>query len=327
VKNDMKRFKNILFVADAELNGGDAFERAVTLAENNQAQLTVVSILEELPAPGNEEIQGISMSELQAAIMAKQQLELERMVSSMGKNDLIRTKVLTGVAFLALIREVLKQKIDLLIKTAEKEGVMDRLFGSSDMHLLRKCPCPVWLIKSTRQGHYRKIMAAVDFDPSENKPADDLINRQILEMSTTLALSDFSELHIIHVWHAYGESSMRSGLAYQPEAYVDAYVDRIRAKHQQWLDTLVADIVTRGGKEFTDYLKPKIHMVKGFARDMIPELVKQQDIDLIMMGTVGRTGIPGFLMGNTAETVLNRIDCSVLAVKPEGFVTPISLEG
>ncbi len=323
----MKRFKNILFVADAELNGGDAFERAVTLAENNQAQLTVVSILEELPAPGNEEVQGISMSELQAAIMAKQQLELERMVSSMGKNDLIRTKVLTGVAFLALIREVLKQKIDLLIKTAEKEGVMDRLFGSSDMHLLRKCPCPVWLIKSTRQGHYRKIMAAVDFDPSENKPADDLINRQILEMSTTLALSDFSELHIIHVWHAYGESSMRSGLAYQPEAYVDAYVDRIRAKHQQWLDTLVADIVTRGGKEFTDYLKPKIHMVKGFARDMIPELVKQQDIDLIMMGTVGRTGIPGFLMGNTAETVLNRIDCSVLAVKPEGFVTPISLEG
>ncbi len=323
----MKRFKNILFVADTELNGGDAFERAVTLAENNQAQLTVVSILEELPTPDSEDIQGISMSELQDAIMDKQQSQLDSMVSSMGKKNRIRTKVLTGVAFLTLIREVLKQKIDLLIKTAEKEGIMDKLFGSSDMHLLRKCPCPVWLIKSTRQGHYRKIMAAVDFDPSENKPADDLINRQILEMSTALALSDFSELHIIHVWHAYGESSMRSGLAYQPEAYVDAYVDRIRAKHQHWLDTLVADIVTRGGKEFTEYLKPKIHLVKGFARDMIPEIVKQQKIDLIMMGTVGRTGIPGFLMGNTAETVLNRIDCSVLAVKPEGFVTPISLEG
>ena len=323
----MKRFKNILFVADTELNGGDAFERAVTLAENNQAQLTVVSILEELPTPDSEDIQGISMSELQDAIMDKQQSQLDSMVSSMGKKNRIRTKVLTGVAFLTLIREVLKQKIDLLIKTAEKEGIMDKLFGSSDMHLLRKCPCPVWLIKSTRQGHYRKIMAAVDFDPSENKPADDLINRQILEMSTALALSDFSELHIIHVWHAYGESSMRSGLAYQPEAYVDAYVDRIRAKHQHWLDTLVADIVTRGGKEFTDYLKPKIHLVKGFARDMIPEIVKEQKIDLIMMGTVGRTGIPGFLMGNTAETVLNRIDCSVLAVKPEGFVTPISLEG
>ena len=46
---------------------------------------------------------------------------------------------------------------------------------------------------------------------------------------------------------------------------------------------------------------------------------------LIIMGTVGRTGIPGFIMGNTAETILNRIDCSVLAIKPDGFVTPVRL--
>lgn len=58
----------------------------------------------------------------------------------------------------------------------------------------------------------------------------------------------------------------------------------------------------------------------------IPELVKEHQIDLVMMGTVGRTGIPGFLMGNTAEMILNRIDCSVLAIKPEGFVTPVTLE-
>jgi nucleotide-binding universal stress UspA family protein len=58
----------------------------------------------------------------------------------------------------------------------------------------------------------------------------------------------------------------------------------------------------------------------------IPELVKEHQIDLVMMGTVGRIGIPGFLMGNTAEMILNRIDCSVLAIKPEGFVTPVTLE-
>jgi nucleotide-binding universal stress UspA family protein len=49
-------------------------------------------------------------------------------------------------------------------------------------------------------------------------------------------------------------------------------------------------------------------------------------MDLIIMGTVARTGIPGFLMGNTAETILNRIECSVLAIKPAGFVTPVTLE-
>jgi len=322
----MKRFKNILFVADSELKGGDAFERAVTLAENNQAQLTVVSILEEFPTEGSEEIQGVSMAELRDAIMDKRQLQLETMATSIGKNIKINSKILTGVAFLALIREVLGQKIDLLIKTAEEEGFMDKLFASSDMHLLRKCPCPVWLIKPSRRGHYKKIMAAVDFDLSEDKPADNAINRQILEMSTTLALSDFSELHIIHVWHAYGESSLRSGLVRQPEAYIKGYVDRIHTKHQYLLDKLVTEIVDKGGNEVADYLKPKIHLVKGFARDMIPELVKEQQIDLIVMGTVGRTGIPGFFMGNTAETVLNRIDCSVLAIKPEGFVTPVRLE-
>lgn len=323
----MKRFKNILFVADSELKGGDAFERAVTLAENNQARLTVVSIVEGLPVRISEEIQGISLTELRDAIMDKRQSQLETMVTSIGKKIPISSKVLTGVDFLVLIREVLSKKIDLLIKTAaEEEGIMGRLFGSSDMHLLRKCPCPVWLIKSGRQGHYQKIMAAVDFDPFDNKPEDDALNQRILEMSTALALSDFSELHIIHVWHAYGESNMRSGLAYQPKAYVDGYVDRIHAKHQHFLDKFVADIVDQGEKEVVDYLKPKIHLVKGFARDMIPETVKDQQIDLIIMGTVGRTGIPGFIMGNTAETVLNRIDCSVLAVKPEGFVTPVTLE-
>lgn len=35
----------------------------------------------------------------------------------------------------------------------------------------------------------------------------------------------------------------------------------------------------------------------------------------------------GFFIGNTAETVLAQVDCSVLSVKPEGFVTPVTLEG
>ena len=322
----MQRFKNILFVADSELKGGDAFERAVTLAENNQAQLTVVSILEEFPAISSEEIEGISMTDLRNAIMEKRQFQLETMLASIERRCPISSRILTGVAFLTLVREVLSNKFDLLIKTADEEGMMHKLFASSDMHLLRKCPCPVWLIKSSRQGHYQKIMTAVDFDPFDNNVEDDALNRRILEMSTALALSDFSELHIIHVWKAYGESSMRSGLAYQPEAYVTGYVERIRAKHEAYLNSLVADIVEQGDKETVSYLKPKIHLVKGSAKDMIPQIVKEQKIDLIVMGTIGRTGIPGFIMGNTAETVLNRIDCSVLAVKPEGFITPIRLE-
>jgi nucleotide-binding universal stress UspA family protein len=44
------------------------------------------------------------------------------------------------------------------------------------------------------------------------------------------------------------------------------------------------------------------------------------------MGTVARTGVAGLFIGNTAEAILEQIECSVLAVKPEGFETPVSLE-
>jgi nucleotide-binding universal stress UspA family protein len=47
------------------------------------------------------------------------------------------------------------------------------------------------------------------------------------------------------------------------------------------------------------------------------------NVDLVVMGTVARAGIPGFFMGNTAESILNQIDCSVLTVKPPGFVSPV----
>jgi nucleotide-binding universal stress UspA family protein len=41
------------------------------------------------------------------------------------------------------------------------------------------------------------------------------------------------------------------------------------------------------------------------------------------IGTVGRSGVKGMLLGNTAEKVLDTCDCSMLTVKPDGFVSPI----
>ncbi len=46
----------------------------------------------------------------------------------------------------------------------------------------------------------------------------------------------------------------------------------------------------------------------------------------IVVGAVARTGIAGFFMGNTAESILTQLDCSVLIVKPSGFFSPVTLE-
>lgn len=55
---------------------------------------------------------------------------------------------------------------------------------------------------------------------------------------------------------------------------------------------------------------------RGEPEDVIPEFVVAEGIDLVVMGSVARRGIPGFLIGNTAERVLDRLPCSVLVVKP-----------
>jgi len=238
----MKRFKNILFVIDYELQDCEAFNRAVALAENNQANLTVVSILDEFPKDKKHKIYGVSITELQDVMLEKRRLQLERQVAPIRKKIRVNTKVLIGTPFMALIWEVLRFKRDILIKVAEKEdGVIERFFASTDMRLLRKCPCPVWLMKSRQAEIPRKILAAVDFDPCDKNMADNEINRQIIEMSTSLALSEFIELHIVHVWNAYGETNLRSGFAEQAEADVDSYVEGIRLEHKNQLDELLAN--------------------------------------------------------------------------------------
>jgi nucleotide-binding universal stress UspA family protein len=70
----------------------------------------------------------------------------------------------------------------------------------------------------------------------------------------------------------------------------------------------------------------QIHILKGRAGYLIPEVSRKLGIELIVMGTVSRTGIEGLFIGNTAEEILERVDCSVLAVKPDGFVTPVKIQ-
>ncbi len=54
-------------------------------------------------------------------------------------------------------------------------------------------------------------------------------------------------------------------------------------------------------------------------------LLRRERIDLIVMGTLARVGIPGLFIGNTAERTLDHVDCDILAIKPKEFVTPVQL--
>ena len=68
------------------------------------------------------------------------------------------------------------------------------------------------------------------------------------------------------------------------------------------------------------------HVVEGPAEIVILQAIEKYSTDLLVMGTVGRSGIPGLLVGNTAERLLPEVPCSVLAIKPADFQCPITLE-
>lgn len=68
-----------------------------------------------------------------------------------------------------------------------------------------------------------------------------------------------------------------------------------------------------------------IHLAEGGIEDVIKMSIADLKIDVVVMGSVARSGIPGLLIGNKAEKILNTIKCTVLTVKPDGFVSPIIL--
>ena len=94
----------------------------------------------------------------------------------------------------------------------------------------------------------------------------------------------------------------------------------VKQQYEIWLDRLLAIV---GLKERFS----QIHLIKNDdAPKAIVKLVKNEKIDLLVIGTICRTGLAGFFIGNTAEKVLSEVNCSVLTVKPDGFVTPVTLE-
>ena len=145
----------------------------------------------------------------------------------------------------------------------------------------------------------------------------------------SLAISESAELHVVHAWESMSE--LVSGFVFSSDVSSEKLASNIareRRQQQQHLDELIRSIKIKSHavRDALDYLKPLTHLLKGSARREIPALAKRLAIDCVVMGTVARTGIRGFFMGNTAETILEQIDCSVLAIKPQEFVTPVTLE-
>ncbi len=354
----MQRFKSILVVVDEKTENSAVVERAVTLAQRNQARLMVVNTVKELPRlapvpdvpeplvdidlieewppdadrpPAPEPPVALSewpheaeMPVTESTVVIREHIvegesqRLEQWVDFIQQSGVpVGGKLLYGTPFLEIIREVLRNDHDLVMTTAEgRGGLKEMLFGSTTMHLMRQCPCPVWVIKPSQPEWHTRILAAVDPAPLDEEQY--AVNIKIMDLATALARRQQSELIVVHTWTFPVERSLRSGYI-GPSVEVDRWVDEARNLHRRRLIELLRPYPLQD-------LKSQVYMLKGEPGRLIPELAAKMEVGLIVMGTVSRTGVAGLLIGNTAERILRQVDCSVLTVKPDGFVTPVRLD-
>lgn len=318
----MKRFKNILFVVDEQSAHEQALDRVSWLSTANDARVTLVGTID---SGGSRDlssafsmIQGFGPKEIEKKVIQVHQSKLDEQADVLRKRGVrVETKLLVGTPFIELIRQVLRGEHDLVIKGAYRSAG-NAFFPGGDMHLLRKCPCPVWVLNSVSEPKAQRILVAVDPD-FDDAPRTEL-NRMIMALATSLARQDGAKLDVVNVWRLQEEAALRHGLAKIPEESINQMVSREKTSSEARLQRLVAEF-----SEFDDIMR--VLHIKGMAADVIPEHVKAESIDTLVMGTLARTGIAGLFIGNTAETILNHVTCSVLTVKAKGFVSPVELEG
>jgi len=308
----MRRFKNILFVFDESLDNDAALDRAVGLATRNEATLTLVHALEAEPqvdaaAPGWNDLVRDWRNQLEAVAAP---------LAARGLN--VAVEVVSGLPFREIITLVQRGGFDLVVKAAGLPGgPRDLVFTSLDLHLMRKCPCPVWIHRQTaRNGNYGRIMAAIDV--SDTSPRGQAMTRFVLDLATSLGQQDDSDVHIVHAWSSVGERMSRAarrGLL--PTVEIERDVEDEGRQRQVLFRDAVAPYLELPARF-------QLHLVHGEPRDVLPLFARDREVDLIVMGTLARTGVPGFFIGNTAEDVLRQVESSVLTLKPEGFVSPVT---
>lgn len=309
----MKRFKNILFYAGTE-HYSEALHRSITLAMENNAKLTLMDVVKPIPstfgmvtdAATPEELQGLIVKDHRARL-----LEIEADSSDTGVD--LDAIVSVGDPTVEIVRQVLRDQHDLVIKTADGLSAAGRIFGSVALSLMRVCPCPVWVLKSDSHTGFHRVLAAIDTAAEDN--AHQMLNQEILELAYSVAQQSESELHIVSAWDVWMEKLLRRRAG---DAEVDQLASHQKAKVQKTLD----DLLQVPNAKADDI---HVHLRRGAAATAIGSVANEINADLLVMGTVCRTGIAGFMIGNTAERVLSAVNCSMLALKPRGFISPISI--
>ena len=179
--------------------------------------------------------------------------------------------------------------------------------GAVAAKCVRKAPADVLLVRDGKDGPFQHITACVDFSEMSAKA---------VRAARLIAEDDKAALDCLLIYQSALALSLDYGGFAPP---LPAGADESVAAWKRDLDDFVQPLLrTAEGLQWRSLVLERVNI-----REAIFEHARDTKTDLVVLGTRGKTGLRTLLMGTTAERIVTHAPCSILAVKPEGFVYPL----
>lgn len=297
----MPRFTNALVFASGPTD--PVMQVASRFAVGHQTAITVADVLEKAPAY----LRPLLPREwnLPRQLRAHKTASLERTAARFRRLGIeTRIRLLEGAPVQALVREVVRVGYDLLAIAASAPGEVQSV-GTMAARLVRECPCPTLLARSGRRRRHRVLVA---IDPGRGERGSTAMNALLLETGIVIAEVAKQELYVLHAWDVYDERYLRrQGLTAEE---MERFVGNAREEAREALKRAIAP--------YRRHLSAKkVHLERGTPREAVPAFAVKHGIELLVIGTVARSGLGRHLIGNTAEILLGQMPCSMLVVRPD----------
>jgi universal stress protein E len=290
----------------------ELLRRSVWLAQKTNGELTFIAALNV-----TEEI--LHMLEKEHRIVVFRKIEdeaaavLAELVGQANQSGVAAKAIFVrGQAWVEIVRQTVRGGHDLvMVGIRDSPAGGPQVFGNTGKKVLRRCPAPVWVSRPEPYGRPVNVLVASDLQP---------VSDAALRLAVCLGKSTGAVIHLLHAIEYPHYHLWISGL---PD---DVGRDHHRQALAQAERTLREQLEQAGHRDLSEPVRVHIADKVGTAEAVILRCVREYHIDLLVMGTVGRAGPPGIMIGNTAERVLADVKCSVLAVKPPGFSAPVAPE-
>ena len=309
----MNNFQKILAVIDSDDEQGQkSLSRSIHIAKTTGASVTAFLSIYDFSYEMTTMLSVEERETMRQAVVDDRTDWLSDLVEEMADLDNVSVDVKVvwhNRPYESIIYEVIDNQYDIIVKgTQEHDTLKSVIFTPTDWHLLRKSPVPVLLVKDHDWPDDGQIIAAVNVGTEDPEHAS--LNEQI-----TVTAKQFATLFKGHVNLVNAFPGTPVNIAIEiPEFDPQGYNASVKKYHEDNMQTHA---------ENYGIAQSFCHVREGLPEDAIPAVARNLDAELVVIGTVGRQGISAALIGNTAEHVIDRLDCDVLAIKPEGFESPV----